>query len=128
MKNLIISALAALGLCTSCTAQSNVKVLEPKDFIEAATADSTAVIIDVRTPSEYAEGHLAEAVNLDWLDRKTFADGMGKLDKAHTYYIYCRSGRRSNAAAARMQAEGYRVFDMKGGYMQWTKLQMPVVK
>lgn len=128
MKNLIVKVLATLGLCTSCSAQNDVQVLEPKAFIEAAQADSTAVLLDVRTPAEYAEGHLAKAVNLDWLDPKVFSAGMERLDKAHTYYIYCRSGKRSNSAAVKMQAEGFKVFDMKGGYLEWTKLQMPVVK
>ena len=128
MKNLFFSLMAALGLCSGCTAQDGVEVLTPQEFIAAAEADSAAVILDVRQPDEFAAGHLAKAVNLDWLNPSTFSEGMAKLDKDHTYYIYCRSGRRSNAAASKMKREGFRVFDMKGGYLQWTSEGRPVVR
>ena len=128
MKNLFFSLMAALGLCSGCTAQDGVEVLTPQEFIAAAEADSAAVILDVRQPDEFAAGHLAKAVNLDWLNPSAFSEGMTKLDKDHTYYIYCRSGRRSNAAASKMKREGFRVFDMKGGYLQWTSEGRPVVR
>lgn len=128
MKNLFFSLMAALGLCSGCTAQDGVEVLTPQEFIAAAEADSAAVILDVRQPDEFAAGHLAKAVNLDWLNPSAFSEGMAKLDKNHTYYIYCRSGRRSNAAASKMKREGFRVFDMKGGYLQWTSEGRPVVR
>ena len=120
--------MAALELCSGCTAQDGVEVLTPQEFIAAAEADSAAVILDVRQPDEFAAGHLAKAVNLDWLNPSAFSEGMAKLDKGHTYYIYCRSGRRSNAAASKMKREGFRVFDMKGGYLQWTSEGRPVVR
>ena len=97
-------------------------------FIEMANSDTTAVILDVRRPDEFADGHLAEAVNLDWLNEDVFAKGMSRLDKSRTYYIYCRSGRRSNAAAVKMQAEGFKVYDMKGGYLKWTEQGFPTVR
>lgn len=128
MKNLFFSILATLGLCSGCTAQSDVEELSPGDFIAAAEADSAAVILDVRQPDEFAAGHLADAINLDWLNPSKFSEGMALLDKNRTYYIYCRSGRRSNAAASKMKSEGFRVFDMKGGYLQWTGEGRPVVR
>ena len=130
MKNLFLMLLSALGFCTACSASdgSKVEVLEPKVFIEMANSDTTAVILDVRRPDEFANGHLAEAVNLDWLNEDVFAKGMSRLDKSRTYYIYCRSGRRSNAAAVKMQAEGFKVFDMKGGYLKWAEQGFPTVR
>lgn len=128
MKNLFFSILATLGLCSGCTAQVGVKVLSPGDFIAAAEADSAAVILDVRQPDEFAAGHLADAINLDWLNPSKFSEGMALLDKNRTYYIYCRSGRRSNAAASKMKSKGFRVYDMKGGYLQWTGEGRPVVR
>ncbi len=128
MKNFILSALAAIGLFTGCNAQSQVKVLVPEAFITAVEGDTTAVILDVRRPSEYAEGHLAKAINIDWLNQEAFSKALPTLDKRRTYYVYCRSGRRSNAAATKMQDEGFKVFDMAGGYLRWTAEQRPVVK
>lgn len=94
-------------------------MLEPLEFVEAVRSDGKAVVMDVRRPSEYEEGHLADAVNLDWLDQAAFRKGLEQLDKDRTYYIYCRSGRRSREAAARMRQEGFDVVDMKGGYLRW---------
>ena len=73
MKKLFFSIMATLGLCSGCTAQSDVEVLSPGDFIAAAEADSAAVILDVRQPDEYAAGHLADAINLDWLNPSEFS-------------------------------------------------------
>lgn len=128
MKRLSVYIAAITGLITGCTAQSSVKVLEPEEFITAAKADSTSVILDVRRPDEFAEGHIAGATNIDWLDTETFTKRKNALNKDRTYYIYCRSGRRSNSAAATMQAEGFKVFDMKGGILEWNRLGMPVVE
>ena len=106
----------------------DVTILEPQVFIENTKADTNAIILDVRTPDEYAEGHIEGAINLDWLNSEVFNEGEAKLDKSKNYYIYCRSGRRSNAAATKMQTDGFKVFDMKGGYLLWCELNLPVVK
>lgn len=129
MKKTILSILAAIGIGTaSCSAEDGIGVLSPKEFISQAKADTTAVILDVRTPAEYAEGHLEGAKQLDYLDAEAFDAGVKSLDKANTYYIYCRSGRRSHGACEKMKAQGFKVFDMEGGYLNWTKQGLPVVK
>ncbi len=127
MRYLYIFLFSFLIFGSSCS-QSNVRVLDSKAFIEGAKTDSMAVILDVRQPSEFAEGHIEGAVNLDWLDEEAFKEGVAKLDKAKTYYIYCRSGRRSNAAAEKMQSDGFKVYDLKGGIKQWKAHGKPVVK
>ncbi len=127
MKQSIIAAMmSAIGICSGCKAQKTVKVLSPDDFIAAFKADTSAVLLDVRQPAEFDEGHIKGAVNLDWLNKEKFEKGLDKMDKARTYYIYCRSGRRSNAAAMKMRSEGFNVFDMKGGILEWKSLGFPV--
>ena len=128
MKKLLFSILAALGLFANAQSQSEVEVLEPQAFIERVKADTSAMILDVRQPEEFAEGHLAQAINLDWLNQTVFINGLAKLNKQKTYYIYCRSGRRSQAAAGKLKAEGFQVVDLKGGYLHWVELGLPVVK
>jgi len=128
MKKLLFSILAALGLFANAQAQSEVEVLEPQAFIERVKADTSAIILDVRQPEEFAEGHLAQAINLDWLNQTVFINGLAKLNKQKTYYVYCRSGRRSQAAAGKLKAEGFQVIDLKGGYLHWVELGLPVVK
>ena len=127
MKKLLFSILAALGLFANAQSQSEVEVLEPQAFIERVKADTSAIILDVRQPEEFAEGHLAQAINLDWLNQTVFINGLAKLNKQKTYYIYCRSGRRSQAAAGKLKAEGFQVVDLKGGYLHWVELGLPVV-
>ena len=128
MKKLLFSILAALGLFANAQSQSEVEVLEPQVFIERVKADTSAIILDVRQPEEFAEGHLAQAINLDWLNQTVFINGLAKLNKQKTYYVYCRSGRRSQAAAGKLKAEGFQVVDLKGGYLHWVELGLPIVK
>ena len=128
MKKLLFSILAALGLFANAQSQSEVEVLEPQAFIERVKADTSAIILDVRQPEEFAEGHLAQAINLDWLNQTVFINGLAKLNKQKTYYVYCRSGRRSQAAAGKLKAEGFQVIDLKGAYLHWVELGLPIVK
>ena len=128
MKKLLFSILAALGLFANAQSQSEVEILEPQAFVERVKADTSAIILDVRQPEEFAEGHLAQAINLDWLNQTVFINGLAKLNKQKTYYVYCRSGRRSQAAAGKLKAEGFQVIDLKGGYLHWVELGLPIVK
>lgn len=72
---------------------------------QAAQA-AQAIIIDVRTPEEFAMGHLEGALNLD-VEGGAFEAGLAELDPSATYIVYCRSGRRSALAAATMAAKGF---------------------
>ncbi len=126
MKYWFISLFALLGLCSNCTAQEEVKVLTPEEYSKAAEADSVAVILDVRRPEEFKAGHLRGALLLNFLDTQAFDEGLKGLDKSKTYYIYCRSGRRSYNAAVKMQKLGFKVFDMKGGITAWEREGRPV--
>lgn len=124
MKRILMAILAALGICTSCSA-SDVNELSPQQFNDAVNTDSMAVVIDVRKPSEYAEGHLKNAQLLDFLDEAAFDEGIKKLDKTKHYYIYCRSGRRSHNAADKMQKLRLTVYDMSGGILNWNRQGLP---
>lgn len=130
MKKILLSLLTAISFgTTGCSAQSDgINVLSPKDFIEQAKADTTAIILDVRTPEEYKEEHLAGAQQLDFLNSEAFDAGTKQLDNTHTYYVYCRSGKRSHNACIKMKKQGLKVFDMEGGILNWKKLGMPTTK
>lgn len=128
MKNIFISIAAFFGVAACGSSQDVVDVLEPKEFIAAAKSDTSSVLLDVRRPDEFAEGHIDGAVNLNWLDAEAFSAGISRFDKNKPYYIYCRSGRRSNAAAQKMKSLGFNVHDMKGGILKWQELGLPVVK
>lgn len=86
---------------------------------EEAAARPGVVVLDVRTPEEFAEGHLPRAVNLDVSD-PGFEEGLDELDPDATYAVYCRTGSRSLAAAQAMREAGLDdVFDLEGGIEAW---------
>jgi rhodanese-related sulfurtransferase len=86
------------------------------------------VLLDIRTPDEYAQGHLKGSVLLDFY-AADFAEKLAKLDKAAKYLIYCRSGRRSGKALETMGQLGLaQAHDIEGGITAWTAAGLPVVK
>lgn len=121
MKKILLSLLTAISFgTTGCSAQSDsIDTLAPQSFIKQAKADTTAIILDVRTPGEYKEEHLAGAQQLDFLNTSVFDAGIKLLDKSHTYYVYCRSGKRSHNACIKIKKQGLKVFDMEGGILNW---------
>ena len=130
MKKILLSLLTAISFgTTGCSAQSDsIDTLAPQAFIKQAKTDTTAIILDVRTPGDYKEEHLAGARQLDFLNTSVFDAGIKQLDKSHTYYVYCRSGKRSHNACIKMKKQGLKVFDMEGGILNWKKLGMPTTK
>ena len=85
------------------------------------------VILDVRTPEEFAEGHLDGAVMIDFYEAD-FADRLGELDPEVPYLLYCRSGNRSGQTTAIMGDLGFTdVADVDGGIVAWSGAGLPVV-
>ena len=94
--------------------------LTPDEFEKAYIADGT-VTIDVRTADEFAQGHLYHAVNIDW-QKDGFMDEIKENFNTNlTLAIYCRSGKRSAAAAQALSDAGYKVLNLTGGYTAWTE-------
>jgi rhodanese-related sulfurtransferase len=95
---------------------------------EKLIAAKTVVILDVRTPSEFAAGHLAGATNLD-IHSRDFQSRLEHLDKRQSYLVHCAVGMRSARAAALMSGLDFKsVYDLKGGLDAWHKAGKPVVK
>lgn len=78
-----------------------------------AALEEGRTVLDVRTPEEFAEGHVEGAVLVDIMD-PSFEDEIAALDPAVPYVVYCRSGNRSATAAAQMQDLGLDVYDGGG--------------
>ena len=78
-------------------------------------------LIDVRTPEEFAKGHLKGAKNINF-NAADFDNQITQLDKTKPVFIYCHSGGRSGKAYKKMKAHGFTtVYDMKGGYSAYSK-------
>lgn len=128
----LISLFFIVILCFSCKSESSKKadtisekttyvreLLSKEVFAEKLKADSEAQLIDVRTPEEYAEGHLEGATNINIYD-DDFEEQLKKLDKEKAVFVYCKKGGRSGKAAAKLQSlEFKKVFDLEGGYTAW---------
>ena len=98
------------------------------DQFDQKRQEKDAVVLDVRTPKEYAEGHVPGAVNLDVHDPK-FDQKVADLDKAKTYLVHCASGVRSGAATKKMAGMGFtNLFDFHGGFHAWQNAHKPVEK
>ena len=94
----------------------------------AAKKDGKLVVLDLRTPDEYKEGHIAGAVNVDFLG-KDFADQLAKLDKEKTYVVHCRSGGRSTKSLETFQKLGFKsIVHLDNGIGGWQKAELPVEK
>ena len=88
--------------------------VDAETFLAGAEQEGVT-IIDVRSPAEYAEGHLPGALNIN-VEDPTFAAQIAELDTAGTYALYCRSGNRSRVAEEAMLAEGFtNVFGLEDG-------------
>lgn len=131
------AALLVLGACGSDDAESSsddtvaaaapeageaaapVTVLTPEAGAALIADRADAVtIIDVRTPEEFATGHLVGAVNID-VQGAAFTDEVSALDPAGAYVVYCRSGNRSAAATAMMAELGFTELYDLGGIQDW---------
>jgi len=82
--------------------------------------DDTAIIIDCRTPDEWTEGIIENAVLMNIQDPQSFMDAVYKLDKETNYYLYCRSGVRSEQACQVLESVGINnTNNLLGGIFAW---------
>ena len=117
MKNIIILFFVLL-FSGSVVAQEK-QTLTVKEF-RKASRKKDAVILDVRTPEEFAEGHIKNAVNIDWKNPEEFKNKATQLPKDSPIYVYCRSGVRSEQASNWLRTNGFtEVKDLKEGIQAW---------
>jgi rhodanese-related sulfurtransferase len=103
----------------------NVSAAEFKGLIDDR---ADAVLLDVRTSNEVAQGVIKNAVHIDFYDG-SFMKELDKLDKSKPVLIYCRSGRRSAAAMSKMSELGFtEIYNLQGGIIEWANAGEEVVK
>lgn len=105
------------------------ETIEPKSLNERiAWADRSLVVLDVRTPEEFAAGHLPGAINIPHTEigaRVAELDGARDRD----IVVYCRTGKRSAQALDLLEQSGFtRLFHLEGDYTRWSEEKRPVVK
>ncbi len=121
---IILSVVAAA--CGTATQTGVVQVSADDAYAITSAPPADLVVLDVRTPEEFAEGHLDNAVNVDFY-ANDFAGNLAALDKNVPYVLYCRSGNRSGTTAEQMRSLGFtEVYEVDGGILSWIDVGLPL--
>lgn len=112
----------------SLTAQTNAGYTsQPVNEFAKTIKNKAIVLIDVRTPAEYASGHIEGSVNIDVND-PDFATKALKAANGKTVALYCRSGRRSKTAASQLSGKIKTIFELESGINGWTSAGLSITK
>lgn len=120
MKKIITILLGLLGFVSSANAQfDSIKTVSAEEFARIIKSDSV-ILVDVRTADEYNAGHIDGAWNIDVLKDDFNNIATTSLPKDKEIAVYCRSGKRSMKAANILAKDGFKVINLKGGWLEWT--------
>jgi len=110
------------------TAQDSASKVSLISAAELNKVNKDILLIDVRTPGEYASGHLENSINIDY-KADNFKDLIGELDPNQEVYVYCKVGGRSARSAKVMKEIGFKkIYDLEGGINSWEKDGFKIVK
>ena len=129
--NFIKTTLLSFLLLNSCvsarppgseSAVQNINVTTAQDVINK----KQIILLDVRTPDEYAQGHIPGAKNIDFY-ASNFEEELKNLDPNQHYVVYCASGNRSGKASKMMEALQFqKVQNVIGGFQAWRRKHLPI--
>lgn len=125
----LIASFAAIMLLAGCSSTGSATTvnLNVSEFSQKIT-EPGVIILDVRTPEEFASGHIEGALNIDF-NSGNFENEITRLNPSETYAVYCRSGSRSGQAASIMHVAGFHdVSNLNGGVIDWTNDGLPLVQ
>ncbi len=102
----------------SCSGNSQ-QNMDAKQFSDKLAATTSPQLVDVRTPGEFASGHIKGAINLP-INRSDFQTEVAKLDKSKPVFLYCLSGARSASAMGYLMQNGFKeVYNLQRGTLSW---------
>ncbi len=126
LLSFVLSSFLLISSCNSSNAGGTNFQLNAPEFSEKIASTPGGVVLDVRTPGEFAQGHIANATNIRWND-PTFYGKINNISKTTPVFIYCLSGSRSMSAANFMRNNGYsNVYELMGGIMKWSAANLPI--
>ena len=117
VKNILFLISAFLVFSTAVSCQEPAPVIDSRQMSADMSSDSV-IILDVRTPEEFAEGHIPGAINIDYRN-ENFSVALDTLDRNMQYNVYCRSGGRSTNASTLMKEKGFKVVNYEGSLNDW---------
>ena len=135
---LLVVLSTAIGGCSYITGEALTATPQVNSLIKDITPEQAykllmisayrVYFIDVRTPEEYAQGHVGGAININY-NSPDFKSNIDKLAKDNVYVVYCQGGARSAAASKIMDGDGFQhINNMTGGYTAWVAAVLPVEK
>jgi rhodanese-related sulfurtransferase len=123
---LLALSLAAAAPRAAGSQFTDVTVDQAREIMQRKAGQTDFLLLDVRTPEEFGEGHLTGAVSMNVL-APDFAARVAALDRGKTYLVYCRTGNRSTRAIQAMERLGFRlVYHMVEGIVGWQKKGYPL--
>ena len=118
MKEIIL-VLFVLGISIFMFADNSTFINISADYAEKLLKDKSIIVIDIRTKEEFDSGYIKGAVNIDYY-KDDFKEKLSTLDKNKTYFVYCRSGRRSGNAKQVFDELGFKkVYNLEKGINEW---------
>lgn len=112
----------------ACSQDMNIKTVDSKEAYQLIQKEIKLVILDVRTPGEFAQGHVKGALNIDFHQAGSL-DQINTMDKNATYLVYCRTRNRSGAVVNSMSQNGFKnIIQMTDGITGWNMNNLPVEK
>lgn len=93
--------------------------LNQKDWLKNNEEDNESIIVDVRTQEEYNLGYIKNSILIDVNQPNLFMESISNLDKRNSYYVYCRTGVRSEMACSLMNQSGLTAYNLIGGFVEW---------
>ena len=104
-------------------AEARLETVAASEFASALEADKERIIIDVRTPGEFANGRIAGAKNIDFYTAD-FINQFEQFDRSEPLAVYCRSGNRSGQALELLRQAGFTdVVNLSGGIVAWERFR-----
>ncbi|CAM1334101.1 rhodanese-like domain-containing protein [Tenacibaculum aestuariivivum] len=120
MKKYFFLITLILTLIISCASSTNeIKDITVNDLQLVLKNNKNTQLVDVRTPDEWAEGVIENAIKINVTATDFESISLQKLDKEKPVYIYCRSGGRSKIASEILSKKGFHCYNVLGGYMAW---------
>ncbi len=124
---LLIALSMLMTACSSGSDTATIELVSPERAADVIGEDPAGlVVLDIRTPEEFAEVRIADAINVDFY-APDFADQLDVLDKSDPYVMYCRTGNRSSEAIETMKELGFEeVYEIDGGIVNWYDSGYPI--
>lgn len=129
IKNIIAfaaSTFVSVGAIGCNSHREGISTVDATEFAKEVASEDTPQLVDVRTPAEFADGHLPGAINIDIQSDSFDKVSTSTLSRDKPVYVYCRSGKRSLTAADHLVDNGYKVVNLKGGILEWNAQGMPL--